>query len=378
MIKPGVRVKYPWLFEAGENCWLGEDRWIDNLAPVKLGSNVCVSQGAYFCTGNHDWSDPSFGLIVRPIHVGDGAWIGAKAVIGPGAEIGECAVVAAGSVVSRRIPALEIYGGNPAGFCANGMSGFHHRWFHNITPFHTTRPQPHCRRAYEKSPNYRHYRPGRILSGRVSPIEGLRGPRGQAARVVVQHRSRSITFTRTGTKRAPAVSALRGPRRRQLAGLLLIGTIAARTRSTTLARRAMCASASTSPNTPAMSPGSGGCGCWRRSRRRGIQCRFYQASSSEMFGSPRRRRRARRRRFIRAALTLAPRSSPTHHGELPRGLRAARFQRHSVQPRVAAAWRDLRYAQNHPRRGPHQAGLQEKLYLGNLDARRDWGYAPIT
>ena len=116
VIKPGVRVKYPWLFEAGDDCWIGEDAWIDNLGRVRLGSNVCVSQGAYFCTGNHDWSDPAFGLMVRPIEIGDGAWIGAKAILAPGAEAGECAVVAAGSVVSGRVPAYEVHAGNPAKF----------------------------------------------------------------------------------------------------------------------------------------------------------------------------------------------------------------------------------------------------------------------
>ena len=100
VIKPGVRVKYPWLFQAGNDCWIGEDAWIDNLAEVRLGSDVCVSQGAYFCTGNHDWSDPAFGLMVRPIEIADGAWIGAKALMAPGSGAGECAVVAAGSVVS--------------------------------------------------------------------------------------------------------------------------------------------------------------------------------------------------------------------------------------------------------------------------------------
>ena len=63
------------------------------------------------------------------------------------------------------------------------------------------------------------------------------------------------------------------------------------------------------------------------------------------------------------------------HRELPRELRAVRLQRHPVQPRIAAPRRDVRHPQDHPRRGPHQAGLQEKLYLGNLDAKRDWGYA---
>jgi putative colanic acid biosynthesis acetyltransferase WcaF len=116
VIKPGVRVKYPWLLEVGSDCWIGEDCWIDNLAPVKVGADVCISQGAYLCTGNHDWSDPAFGLIVRPISIDDGAWIGAKAIVAPGTAVGECAVVTAGSMVSGTVPAFEIHGGNPAVF----------------------------------------------------------------------------------------------------------------------------------------------------------------------------------------------------------------------------------------------------------------------
>jgi putative colanic acid biosynthesis acetyltransferase WcaF len=119
VIKPGVRVKYPWLLEVGNHSWIGEDAWIDNLAPVSIGSDVCISQGAYLCTGNHDWSDPAFGLIVRPISIEDGAWIGARSILCPGTTIAECAVVAAGSVVSRHVPAYEIHGGNPAVFLRN-------------------------------------------------------------------------------------------------------------------------------------------------------------------------------------------------------------------------------------------------------------------
>ena len=115
-IKPGVQVKYPWLLTVGDHSWIGENVWIDNLVPVTIGSNVCISQGAYFCTGNHDWSDPSFGLIVKPITVADGAWVGAKSIISPGVEIGKCGVAAAGSVVTKTIPAYEIHAGNPAQF----------------------------------------------------------------------------------------------------------------------------------------------------------------------------------------------------------------------------------------------------------------------
>ena len=63
------------------------------------------------------------------------------------------------------------------------------------------------------------------------------------------------------------------------------------------------------------------------------------------------------------------------HGQLPRGLRHVRLQRHPVQPRVAAPRRDLRHAQDHARLARIALGLQDCLYLGNLDARRDWGHA---
>jgi len=114
ILKPGIRIKYPWLLEIGVSSWIGEDVWIDNLVHVQIGSNVCVSQGAYICTGNHDWSDPAFGLIVRPVTVQDGAWIGARAFICPGIQIAEHAVVTAGSVVTTNLLTSRVYGGNPA------------------------------------------------------------------------------------------------------------------------------------------------------------------------------------------------------------------------------------------------------------------------
>lgn len=116
VIKPGVQVKYPWHLSVGSNTWIGENVWIDNLGPVNIGSNVCISQGAYLCTGNHDWSDPAFGLIVKPISVGDGVWVGAKSVICPGVNLGRCAVTFAGSVVTKDVPGFEIHAGNPAQF----------------------------------------------------------------------------------------------------------------------------------------------------------------------------------------------------------------------------------------------------------------------
>jgi putative colanic acid biosynthesis acetyltransferase WcaF len=114
VLKPGIRVKYPWLLSLGDRSWIGEDVWIDNLANVTIGSDVCISQGAYFCTGNHDWSDGAFGLIVKPIVLENGSWVGARSMICPGVTVHECGIAAAGSVVSKDVPAFEIHAGNPA------------------------------------------------------------------------------------------------------------------------------------------------------------------------------------------------------------------------------------------------------------------------
>lgn len=106
------------------------------------------------------------------------------------------------------------------------------------------------------------------------------------------------------------------------------------------------------------------------------KCRFYQASSSEMFGK---------------VVEIPQRETTPFYPRSPYGV-----------SKVFAHWATVNYREsynlfacsgilfNHesPRRGETfvsrkiskavayiKAGLQEKLYLGNLDAKRDWGYA---
>jgi putative colanic acid biosynthesis acetyltransferase WcaF len=113
-LKPGLRVKFPWRLQLGQACWLAEDAWLDNLAPITLGDRVCISQGAYLCTGNHDFRSPDFALRLGPIAIGSDAWIAARAVLAPGTRIGPGAVVALGAVVRGEVPAGAIVRGNPA------------------------------------------------------------------------------------------------------------------------------------------------------------------------------------------------------------------------------------------------------------------------
>jgi putative colanic acid biosynthesis acetyltransferase WcaF len=114
LIKPQVNIKYPWFLEIGDNVWIGEKVWIDNLTKVIIGNNVCLSQGSLLLTGNHDYTKVAFDLIVNKIVLEDGVWIGAGAIICGGAICRNHVVVSVGSVATGELESMGIYQGNPA------------------------------------------------------------------------------------------------------------------------------------------------------------------------------------------------------------------------------------------------------------------------
>ena len=114
VIKPEVKITFPWKLTLGDHVWLGEECWLLNLAPITIASNVCISQRVFLCTGNHDYKSPTFDLITEPIQVGQGAWVGAGAFVGPGVLVGSHAVLTAGSVSTKDLEPYGIYQGNPA------------------------------------------------------------------------------------------------------------------------------------------------------------------------------------------------------------------------------------------------------------------------
>jgi putative colanic acid biosynthesis acetyltransferase WcaF len=113
-IKPCVSIKYPWLLTIADNVWIGENVWIDNIALVTIGSNVCLSQGAVLLTGSHDYKKPAFDLITGDLTIEDGVWIGAGAIVSQGLTIGSHAVLTTGSIATKNLEPYAIYQGNPA------------------------------------------------------------------------------------------------------------------------------------------------------------------------------------------------------------------------------------------------------------------------
>jgi len=116
VIKPDVNIKYPWFLEIGDECWIGEGVWVDNLAKVAMGSNVVLSQGAYLLTGSHDYTKETFDLMLGEIVLEDGVWIGAQATVCPGVVCRSHAVLAVGSVATKELEAFGVYQGK----CSSG------------------------------------------------------------------------------------------------------------------------------------------------------------------------------------------------------------------------------------------------------------------
>ena len=114
VIKPRVRVKFPWKLRIGDHSWIGESAWIDNLDDVVIGDHCCLSQGVYLCTGNHRWDDAHFALVTRPIRLADHCWLGAHARVGPGVTCREGAVLTMGSVAITELEHWTVHGGAPA------------------------------------------------------------------------------------------------------------------------------------------------------------------------------------------------------------------------------------------------------------------------
>jgi putative colanic acid biosynthesis acetyltransferase WcaF len=109
-----VRIWAPWNLSMADHATLAPRVTCYNIAPIRIGRQAVVSQGAHLCTGTHDYKDPAFPLTARAIAIGARAWVCADAIVGPGVEVGEGAILGLGAVALRNLERWTIYAGNPA------------------------------------------------------------------------------------------------------------------------------------------------------------------------------------------------------------------------------------------------------------------------
>lgn len=111
------KVWAPWMLTLGERSCIGPHAIVYNQARVTLDDDACLSQYAYICTAGHltgIMNNAKTGLVVSPVTIGKGAWVGTRAFVNMGVMVGEGAVVAACACVVKDVSPHTVVGGNPA------------------------------------------------------------------------------------------------------------------------------------------------------------------------------------------------------------------------------------------------------------------------
>lgn len=117
IVRSGLLVLEGFDFTLGDGVFIGNQCMFDCSAPIHVGKNVFMASGISLVTGTHAIGEHDLragAFTPRGITIGDGCWIGTRAIILPGVCIGDGAVVGAGSVVTRDVAPDTVVAGNPA------------------------------------------------------------------------------------------------------------------------------------------------------------------------------------------------------------------------------------------------------------------------
>lgn len=116
----------PFTADFGKNIKIGRNVFINSgcrfqdQGGITIGDGSLIGHNVVLATINHDYNPKKRGtMYLKPIVLEENSWIGSNATILPGITIGENSIVAAGSVVTKDVPANTIFAGNPAKFMSN-------------------------------------------------------------------------------------------------------------------------------------------------------------------------------------------------------------------------------------------------------------------
>lgn len=114
IIRPSVKITYPWKVSIGEYSMIGDDVVLYSLAEIEIGKNVVISQKSYLCTGSHDYKKTTFDIYAKKITVKDCCWLATDVFVAPGITINYGTVVGSRSSVYNNLPENKICIGTPA------------------------------------------------------------------------------------------------------------------------------------------------------------------------------------------------------------------------------------------------------------------------
>jgi acetyltransferase-like isoleucine patch superfamily enzyme len=106
--------------EIGDDTSVGSHAVFSAVRSIRIGKRVAFGRNVYMSDHSHGFENAEVPVAdqavanIRPVKIGDGAWLGENAVILPGVQIGRGAVIGANSVVNIDVPDGGIAVGVPA------------------------------------------------------------------------------------------------------------------------------------------------------------------------------------------------------------------------------------------------------------------------
>ena len=145
VIQPPIRLTGAGRIAIGDDVYVGAGSWLQTLhgssrvalhigdgtsiaggctlsaaESITVGRAVLIARNVYIADHMHAFDDPERPVLeqgitrVRPVEIGDGAWLGENVVVGPGVCIGRGAVIGANAVVLDDVPERSVAVGAPA------------------------------------------------------------------------------------------------------------------------------------------------------------------------------------------------------------------------------------------------------------------------
>ena len=116
-ILKGAKILNPRGIKFGKNIRINRGVLLDGRgSKIIIGNSVDIAVDAIIWTLGHDPQSMYHSTFSKEVIIEDHVWIGARAIIMPGIKIGRGAIIASGSVVTKDVPEMAIFGGNPAKF----------------------------------------------------------------------------------------------------------------------------------------------------------------------------------------------------------------------------------------------------------------------